>query len=72
MQAQQTEKSERGLATVREAASYLGLSVARVYTLMASGELGHVKIGRSRRIAWPALDELIRRCTVAGEFSKNN
>lgn len=53
------------LANVEEAARYLSLSRASVYSLMASGELRYVKIGKSRRIPWDALDELVQKNTVA-------
>jgi excisionase family DNA binding protein len=52
------------LATVKEAEDYLKLSRVTIYGLMQSGELQFVKIGKSRRIPWDALDELVRRHTV--------
>jgi excisionase family DNA binding protein len=64
MPMEQTEKMQQGLANVRQAAAHLGLSVAKVYQLMGQGELPYVKIGKSRRIPWKALDELVQRCTV--------
>jgi excisionase family DNA binding protein len=39
------------LINPREAARQLGISLAKVYELLAPGQLG-VKIGRSRRILW--------------------
>jgi excisionase family DNA binding protein len=62
----QVENRERGLATVKQAAGYLGLSVAKVYAMMTEGELAFVKLGKSRRITWEALEQLVRRCTVNG------
>jgi excisionase family DNA binding protein len=53
-----------GLASVKEAEQFLSLSRSTVYGLMDSGELRYVKIGKSRRIPWEALDELVRRRTV--------
>ncbi|HXQ20086.1 MAG TPA: helix-turn-helix domain-containing protein [Candidatus Acidoferrales bacterium] len=47
-----------GLAGVREAAQFLGLSRSTIYALMESGELSYVKIGRARRIPRRALVEL--------------
>jgi excisionase family DNA binding protein len=62
----QAEQHARGLATVKEAAGYLGLRVAKVYLLMAGGELPFVKFGKSRRIAWSALEEPVQRRTHNG------
>jgi len=59
----QLENPQQGLVTVKEAAGFLGLSVAKVYLLMTAGELSYVKLGKSRRIAWQALQELVQRCT---------
>jgi excisionase family DNA binding protein len=47
-----------GLVTVKQAATFLGISVAKTYTLMSRGELPYVKLGRSRRIPRKALVEL--------------
>jgi excisionase family DNA binding protein len=61
----QVENRERGYATVKAAAAYLAISVAKLYQMMAAGELAYVKLGKSRRIAWTALEQLIQRCTVS-------
>lgn len=39
------------LFTPKQAASVLGISRSSVYNLLKAGELGSVRIGRSRRIA---------------------
>jgi excisionase family DNA binding protein len=44
-----------------EAAEALGLSRARLYQLMADGEVGSVKIGTSRRIPAVDLEEYVSR-----------
>ncbi len=44
-----------------EAADYLALSRARVYELMAAGEIESILIGRSRRIPLAALDDFVTR-----------
>ena len=44
-----------GLVSVREAARFLGISVAGLYKFMERGELPYAKIGRSRRIPRQAL-----------------
>ena len=49
---------EDGLMKVAEAAAFLSLSRATLYTLMDRGELPFVKIGRSRRIPKRAVVEL--------------
>lgn len=46
-----------GLVDVETAASFLGIRRAKLYTLLASGELPSVKIGKSRRIPRRALIE---------------
>jgi excisionase family DNA binding protein len=53
-----------GLASVKEAEQFLSLSRSSVYGLMDKGELRYVKLGKSRRIPWDALDELVRKNTV--------
>jgi excisionase family DNA binding protein len=47
-----------GMQTVKEAAAFLGVSVATLYGLMARGDLPFVKLGRSRRIPRRALVDL--------------
>jgi excisionase family DNA binding protein len=59
------ELVSEGLLDVRDAATFLGLSVAKLYGLMESGELAYAKIGRSRRIPRKALIELAARHLVA-------
>jgi excisionase family DNA binding protein len=54
----------RGYATVKAVSAYTGVSVARLYQLMNAGLLEYVKLGKSRRIAWHAADELMQRHTV--------
>lgn len=44
-----------------EAADYLAVSRARVYELMAAGEIESILIGRSRRIPLAALDDFVTR-----------
>ena len=47
------------LMTVADAAQQLRLGRSRIYTLLMSGELESVKIGRSRRITRKALDRFV-------------
>lgn len=56
--------NRRGLARVPEAEQFLGISRASVYGLMERGELAYVKLGKSRRIPWSALEGLIERNLV--------
>jgi anti-sigma factor RsiW len=59
-----------GLARVREAAVFLGMSTSSIYGLMDSGKLPHVKLpGKNKaayacRIEWAELHKLVERCTV--------
>jgi len=46
------------------AAAFLGISIAKLYQFMDSGELAYVKLGRSRRIPRRALVELAERNLV--------
>lgn len=50
-----------GLLKPEEAAAELRIGRTRVYGLISTGELGSVKIGRSRRIPRAALAEYIDR-----------
>jgi excisionase family DNA binding protein len=54
----------RGLASVREAELFLSMSRSKLYALMDQGELRYVKIGKSRRIPWEAIEELVQKNTV--------
>lgn len=45
----------QAVLTVREAAHVLRVGRNAVYGLCSSGELGHVRIGRSIRIPWVSL-----------------
>lgn len=49
-----------------EAAEYLALSRARIYELLASGQIESVNIGRSRRIPLAALDDFVNRLRAEG------
>lgn len=49
------------LLTVEQAAEALGISRAKTYQLLQSGQLESLHLGRSRRIAVFALDQLIAR-----------
>lgn len=50
---------DRLLLSPVEAAAALGLSRAKLYQLMAAGEIENVKLGRSRKIPRDALDTFI-------------
>jgi excisionase family DNA binding protein len=54
-----------GLARVREAQGFLAMSRSAVYALMDKGELEYVKIGKARRIPWPALRELVEKNRIS-------
>jgi len=55
-----------GLLTVMEVASFLAVSRSKVYMLMESGELPHVKLGGSRRVPLEAVEKLVERNTIGG------
>jgi excisionase family DNA binding protein len=52
---------ERLLYRPEEAAQVLGLSRARLYELMARGEVRSVKIGASRRVPLADLEAFVQR-----------
>jgi excisionase family DNA binding protein len=56
--------ADGGLADLPEAAKFLRVSRAKLYTLMESGDLPFVKMGKSRRVPWKALHQLIERSLV--------
>ena len=51
----------REIYTKREAADYLRVSVRSIENYLASGRLGHFKIGKSVRISRAALDAFLQR-----------
>jgi excisionase family DNA binding protein len=53
-----------GLMRVPEVARFLGLSRSTVYGLMDSGDMGYIKIGKSRRVHRSELFRLIERHRV--------
>lgn len=67
MQTTVGEPRNEGLASVREAEEYLSVSRTSIYGLMDRGELRYVKLGKSRRIPWDALAELVQRNTICRE-----
>jgi excisionase family DNA binding protein len=55
------------LCRVSEAAAYLTLSRSSIYGLMDAGRLPYVKLGRSRRIKWADVLNLVEQHTVGGD-----
>ena len=53
------------LARVPEVAAFLKLSRSKVYSMMDSGELRYVKLGKSRRLRWSDVMSLIEANTVS-------
>ena len=49
-----------------EAAERLGLSRARLYELLASRQIGSVKIGASRRVPVTELEAFVERLAIEG------
>jgi excisionase family DNA binding protein len=64
MEEQAINPARPGLCTVGDAAKFLAIGRARLYQLMANGELSSIKIGRSRRIVWADLYDLVERNRV--------
>jgi len=62
---------EKLLLRPEEAARALALSRARLYQLMATGELASVKIGASRRVPLVDLQGYVQRLRVGGEATPN-
>ncbi len=57
-------KSPAQLGRVAEVARYLNLSRSKIYLMMEQGELPFVKLGKSRRVRWPDVLQLVERNTV--------
>lgn len=61
------------LLKVTEVAERLSLSRSAIYGLMESGQLGYVKIGKSRRVPLGAIERLVRESSVnVGDTSQAN
>ena len=52
------------LCPIGEVARYLSLSRSKVYQMMDAGELPYVKLGKSRRVRWPEVLELVEQNTI--------
>lgn len=52
---------QRGCLTVVAAATWLGISRAKLYELLAAGEVRSFTIGRSRRVPVDELTDFVRR-----------
>jgi excisionase family DNA binding protein len=65
------QKTEEAiLFTVRQVAGRLSLSRSSLYNMMDQGRLPYVKLGRSRRIQWDDVMQLIENNTVGGNASR--
>lgn len=54
------------LCRVPEVARHLAISRSKIYQMMDAGLLAYVKLGRSRRLRWSDVQNLIRENTVSG------
>ena len=54
-----------GLGRVVAVAEFLDISRSKVYSMMEAGELAFVKLGKSRRIPWSSVEELVGRVSQA-------
>ena len=62
----QTREIRTRLETVPAVARFLKVSRSKVYQLMNEGLLPHVKLGKTRRIPWDAVERMVRENTVCG------
>ena len=53
-----------GFTTVREAAGFLHVSRAKLYSMMEAQELAYAKFGSCRRISWDELLAFAERSTI--------
>ena len=60
------DRTTKGLTRVSEAAKFLAVSRAKVYQMMTAGELDYVKLGKSRRVPWDAVEAVVEKNTVRG------
>lgn len=60
-----------GCAKVSDVSQFTGLSRSKIYQLMDVGELAYLKIGRSRRIPWDAVERLLADHIVAARRPAN-
>ena len=58
-------KAER-LLTVGDVARHLAISRSKIYSTMDAGQLPYIKLGKSRRIRWSDVCELIERNRISG------
>jgi excisionase family DNA binding protein len=58
-----------GLRPVQAVAEFLAISRSKVYQLMESGELPYVKLGKSRRVRWADVLQLVDENTVSRDRS---
>jgi len=58
------------LCPVGQVARYLSLSRSKVYQMMDAGELPYVKLGKSRRVRWEDVLQLVARNTVARGYEE--
>ena len=60
---------EDRLFNVKEASDHLGISVPKLRLLMASGEIGHIKIGRRTLLSAKTLAEFVEKHTIPPKAS---
>jgi excisionase family DNA binding protein len=61
---EQADVLQDGFVPVGAAAKFLGISRAKVYQLMDSGDILYAKFGKSRRIPLRALHRYAQNCLV--------
>jgi len=53
------------LLTIQDVSEFLNLSVRKIHRLMASGDLGYIKIGKSTRFRPSAIESYLKRNEVS-------
>ena len=53
------------LRPIRDVAEFLAISRSQVYQLMEAGSLPYVKLGKSRRVRWSDVMDLVEKNVVS-------
>jgi excisionase family DNA binding protein len=59
------ERLTKGLAKTEDAQRFLSVSRAKLYSMMETGQLAYIKLGKSRRIRWEDLEDLVAHNRVS-------
>ena len=56
---------DKGLQPISAVATFLSLSRSKVYAMMETGQLPYVKFGKSRRVRWSDVTQLVENSVVS-------